>query len=435
MDAKSNDINRFKAKVNKFSGIISRGLKKPEKKFIQQIIYGIQCCKDVKISNISRCLKESIKLIKTENRLCNHLREHDYTEKVNHEILRLGKEKITDDMVISIDPGEIKKSYAKAMENLCGIYDASEKQKATGYHMCQVTGANLEHNKIVPLYCESYSTNAQGYEGLTKKIIHIITMIIKYIGVNGVWAIDRAGDNNELIGFFAANKLKFVTRLKLNRWLIFNNRKGKQMQTQAERLGNYIDLPFKAKITKIDQGKEIELELQYGITPIRLKDIPAEVFYAVIIKGFGQKPMVLLTNLQVDICNPNEVYAIIERYLTRWKCDECFRYIKQSYNLEDVRLLSYNGIRNMTVFVHAIAYFTSIWIGLDLKMKLMKEKIFILSKRFFGVPSFYNYAIADGIFELLKYTKTGIDKVKTKIGITLNDFQLSLFPELEPEPI
>jgi hypothetical protein len=35
-------------------------------------------------------------------------------------------------------------------------------------------------------------------------------------------------------------------------------------------------------------------------------------------------------------------------------------------------------------------------------MKLMKKKIFILSKRFFGVPSFYNYAIADGIYELLK---------------------------------
>ncbi|MCA1758614.1 MAG: hypothetical protein LC658_02500 [Bacteroidales bacterium] len=318
------------------------------------------------------------------------------------------------------------------MENLCGIYDASQKEKATGYHMCQVTGANLEHNKIVPLYCETYSTKEEGYETLTKKIIGIILLVIKYIGSKGVWAIDRAGDNNELIRFFAEKELKLVTRLKLNRWVIFNNRKGKQMQTQTERLGNYIDLPFKARITKIDQGKETEIELQYGIIPISFKDIPRQSFYAVVIKGFAQKPMILLTNLQVDIKNPNDVYGIIERYLTRWKCDECFRYIKQSYNLEDIRLLSYNGVRNMTVFVHAIAYFTSIWIGLDLKMKLMKEKIFILSKRFFGVPSFYNYAIADGIYELLKYTRTGIENIKTKIGINLESFQLSLFPDLEP---
>lgn len=432
MDANSCDINRFKAKVNKFSGIISKGLKKPEQKFIRQIIYGIQCCKDVKVSNISRCLKESIKLIKTENRLCNHLRDNDFTEKINHEVLRLGKEKITGDMVIAIDPGDIKKPYAKAMENLCGIYDASQKEKATGYHLCQVTGANLEHNKIVPLYSESYSTKEKGYESLTKKIIHIILLVIKYIGSKGVWAIDRAGDNNELISFFCENDLKFVTRLKLNRWVFFYNRKGKQMQTQTIRLGNYIDLPFKARITKIDQGKETQIELQYGITQVSFKDIPGKSFHAVVIKGFGEKPMILLTNLQVDINNPNDVYAVVERYLTRWKCDECFRYIKQSYNLEDVRLLSYNGVRNMTVMVHAIAYFTSIWIGLDLKMKLMKEKIFILSKRFFGVPSFYNYAIADGIYELLKYTRTGIDNIKTKIGINLDRFQLSLFPEFEP---
>jgi hypothetical protein len=432
MDANFCDINRFKAKVNKFSGIISREMKKPEKKFIRQIIYGIQCCKDVKISNISRCLKESIKLIKTENRLCNHLRDNDFTEKINHEVLRLGKEKITNEMVIAIDPGDIKKPYAKAMENLCGIYDASEKEKATGYHLCQVTGANLEHNKIVPLYCESYSTKEQGYESLTKKIIGIILLVIKYIGIKGVWAIDRAGDNNELISFFCEKELKFVTRLKLNRWVFFNNRKGKQMQTQTIRLSNYIDLPFKARITKIDQGKETQIELQYGITQVSFKDIPGKNFYAFVIKGFGEKPMTLLTNLKVDINNPNDVYEVVERYLTRWKCDECFRYIKQSYNLEDVRLLSYNGVRNITVLVHAIAYFTSIWIGLDLKMKLMKEKIFILSKRFFGVPSFYNYAIADGIYELLKYTRTGIDNIKTKIGINLDSFQLSLFPELEP---
>ena len=432
MDANSCDINRFKAKVNKFSGIISRDMKKPEKKFIRQIIYGIQCCKDVKISNISRCLKESIKLIKTENRLCNHLRDNDFTEKINHEVLRLGKEKITNDMVIAIDPGDIKKPYAKAMENLCGIYDASEKEKATGYHLCQVTGANLEHNKIVPLYCESYSTKEKGYESLTKKIICIILLVIKYIGNKGIWAIDRAGDNNELISFFCEKELKFVTRLKLNRWVTFNNRKGKQMQTQTERLSNYIVLPFKARITKIDQGKETQIELQYGITQVSFKDIPGQNLYAVVIKGFGEKPMILLTNLQVDINNPNDVYAVVEKYLTRWKCDECFRYIKQSYNLEDVRLLSYSGVRNMTVLVHAIAYFTSIWIGLDLKMKLMKEKIFILSKRFFCVPSFYNYAIADGIYELLKYTRTGVDNIKTKIGINLDSFQLSLFPELEP---
>lgn len=55
-------------------------------------------------------------------------------------------------------------------------------------------------------------------------------------------------------------------------------------------------------------------------------------------------------------------------------------------------------------------------------------KIFILAKRFFGIPSFYNYAIADGIYELLKKTRAVIANFWGKQG-NIDDFQLVLFPE------
>ena len=80
--------------------------------------------------------------------------------------------------------------------------------------------------------------------------------------------------------------------------------------------------------------------------------------------------------------------------------------------MEDFRVLGYTSIRNITVFVHAIAYFTSIYLGISLKLKIMVQKIFILSKIFFKVSLFYNYAMADGIFELLKHSKQGITEFK-----------------------
>lgn len=110
--------------------------------------------------------------------------------------------------------------------------------------------------------------------------------------------------------------------------------------------------------------------------------------------------MILLTNKEPATKEPKDVSRIVEIYLTRWKCDECFRYIKQAYHLEDIRVRSYNGIRNLTAIVHAIAYFTSIYMGMNLKLKLMVQKVFILSKRFFGISSFFHYAMFDGIFEL-----------------------------------
>ena len=83
------------------------------------------------------------------------------------------------------------KPYAKDMENLCGIYDRSEGKSATGYHLIQVTGANLEHYKIVPMYCEVYSTLEEGYEVQTKKITKIIDKVVEHTETKGTWTIDR----------------------------------------------------------------------------------------------------------------------------------------------------------------------------------------------------------------------------------------------------
>ncbi len=73
------------------------------------------------------------------------------------------------------------------------------------------------------------------------------------------------------------------------------------------------------------------------------------------------------------------------------------------------------------VLVLAVSYFAAVYLGQNLKLKILVERIFLVSKRFFGVPSFFNYAIADGLYNLLFPDKTGL---KTKRGDT-KDFQLS----------
>jgi hypothetical protein len=430
MDANSCTISRFKAQANKFSGIISKGLSAAKQKLLKQLIYGIQASKDVKLSNISRALKEDIPLIKTEDRLSRNLNDEDFTEHINEQILRLGDDKIDDSMVIAIDPGDIMKPYAKAMEKLCGIWDGSEGEKAKGYHLCQVTAANLEHNKIVPLYCETYSSKEEGYTDSTDKVIKIINTVVQSISVKGTWAIDRMGDNDDIIKCFIGKKLQFVTRLKLNRWLCMYNKNGGKIMMQTQRMDRHMHLNHKAQITKIDDGKETVIHINFGVTKVSLNDKEDMQYYAVVIKGFGEHPMILLTNKEVNIHDSKSIYQIVEIYLTRWKCDECYRYIKQSYNLEDVRVRSYTSIRNVTVIVHAIAYFTSIYMGMNLKLKIMVQKIFILSKRFFGIPTFFNYAMSDGIFELLKKSTTGIEIMFVgKTGIRSDQIQLDLFPD------
>ncbi len=64
---------KIRDQIRKFLGIFSPHFSKPKQKFIEQMIFGIQASKDVKLSNISRALDESIQLKKTEERLSRHL--------------------------------------------------------------------------------------------------------------------------------------------------------------------------------------------------------------------------------------------------------------------------------------------------------------------------------------------------------------------------
>ena len=221
MDTNSTTVNRFKMQVNKFSGILAKKFSKTKKRFLKEMLYGIQASKDIKLSNVARALQEQIPLIKTEDRLSRNLNQEDLTSDINGEILRLSKDKIDKDIVIAIDPGEIMKPYARSMEKLCAIYDGSEKKPAQGYNLCQVTAANLQQNKLVPLYNEVFSSEEEGYVDKTEKVKGIISRVAQIIGKSGTWAMDREGDDIGMIEHFEKEGLEFIIRLKLNRYVHF----------------------------------------------------------------------------------------------------------------------------------------------------------------------------------------------------------------------
>ena len=155
--------NKIKLQISKFSGIISRGLSKPKRRLIRELMYDIQASKDMKLSNIARRLKENIPLIKTEDRLSRNLDDIDFTEQVNDTISRLASNKILNDTVLALDPGEIVKPYAKKKENLCEVRDGSKNEKANGYWLCQVVGSNITDNDAIPLYNIAYLQEAKDF--------------------------------------------------------------------------------------------------------------------------------------------------------------------------------------------------------------------------------------------------------------------------------
>jgi hypothetical protein len=345
-------------------------------------------------------------LIKTEDRLSRNVDDVDFTDGINHQICRLGASRVFDEMVIALDLGDIRKRFATKMQYLGGIYDGSEREVGNGYWLCKCVAADIEHTRVIPLYCEAYSQKARGFLSENAQFFKAIDVVSRHVGSRGIWALDRGGDRDVLFDRFLTtdDPKRFVIRLR-KRDLVHRG-----LKRGCCEMARALPCHFKATLITYEEGRERVRSVWYHALSVKLPGRQERLFM-VVVKGFGQEPMMLLTNCRVNLRVKESIWRIVEIYLTRWKCDESFRYIKQSYNLEDLRVRSYIGIRNMVVLVLAVSYFAAVYLGQNLKLKLLVERIFLVSKRFFGVPSFFNYAIADGLYNLLFPDKRGL-KIK-----------------------
>ena len=401
MEHHSKIAGKIKSQVTRFSHRISGDLKKPTRKLIVQMLYGIQASKDVKLSNIARSLNEQIPLIKTENRLSRNLGRMDLTERINKNLIAEGSKRIQQDTVIGLDLSDVDKPYAQKMEYLALVRDGSTGEtKSNGYWLIDVLGADVEGEDLIPLYGELYSQEARDFRSENRQILNAIDRVMEGIGQKGIWAMDRGADRSRLFKGFLERKIRFVIRLVGERDLILKDgRKANSLKIAWE-----CHCPHQTEVKIEKEGETKKKLISLGHIGVTLPFDEQELFL-VVVKGFGEKPMLLLTNVNVRSLG---VMRILEIYLTRWKCEESYRFIKQAYNLEDVRVLRYTALRNMMVLVQAAFYFISVELGKKLKLNILLKKIFEKAKRFFEIPEFRQYAIADGIHKILFSSQMGI---------------------------
>ena len=105
----------FWARVGK-KGELSSGLTKPARRFVAEVIYGIQARQSVLLSEIGRSLNETIALKKTETRLSNELRRVGLGDHLMENLLSVARKRISEDTLLILDPSDITKQYARSME-------------------------------------------------------------------------------------------------------------------------------------------------------------------------------------------------------------------------------------------------------------------------------------------------------------------------------
>jgi hypothetical protein len=163
---------------------------------------------------------------------------------------------------------------------------------------------------------------------------------------------------------------------------------------------------FVEYVAKEESDQERPLRLEVGYRKVRLPGRREELTL-VVVKGFGWEPLMLLTNLLIKRSRKS-LWHVVAAYMSRWRVEETIRFLKQSYQLEDIRLRTYVRLQNMMALVIAVAYFTSIYLGVRLKLRVLARHVLRADRRVFGIPDFRLYALADGIKPFLFSQSKGL---------------------------
>ena len=356
----------------------------------------MQAAREVKVSEIARALGEERSVLSTEIRLCRRLADEDLTASINRRIAWEGAGEVNETTVLALDLGDLRKRYAKRMEHLAQVRDGSTGEIAQGYWLCEVLAAHPYGEKITPLYGELYAASAEGFKSENEQIFRAMETVSEATDGRGVYAIDRGGDRWEILNFLLKRGLNFVIRQRGDRHLLMST--GRKRRVSAVPYWSRAREKHTVRIER--HGDRERLTLTLRVFPTRLPKAPGTPLWLVSIQGFGAKPILLLTNVAPPEGRSHAQW-IADIYLTRWKCEEAYRFLKQAYHLEDVRVRSYTALRNLYVLAHAVFYFISRVLGGKARLNLLFKKVCEKAKRFYEVASFYQYAVADGIHRLL----------------------------------
>lgn len=388
---------KTKAQLGIFLGKVFPHFSKPKTKFLYDMLYGIQASGDTQLSSVMRSITDvSDMRHAVEKRLSRNLAAEGLADDVGSAVLEAGAKSVREDSLILVDPTEICKEYGFHMEYVSMVRDASRSSKegrdvlVHGYHGCMAVACRPGARKTVPLALKLWSSRAPGHKSENDEVIGIVDAIMGATNGRGTIVYDRGGDRPAFYEHFIDDNRRFVIRMSGRTLLSWGS------LHDTEWLASQCQMSFRHHVEFDSHGKDCRVPISFGALPVRLPTRPEKTLHMVVVRGFGQKPMMLLTSLPVPHTFEG-VWRIVESYLTRWRIEETIRFVKQSYRFENLRVLSYRAIRNMASVVLAATYFATAWIGRHVKHEVLAEHLERLSRRLSEIPEFANYAIADGI--------------------------------------
>ena len=343
------NLNRFQlsgeivSELEAFTQILGADpdIPKPTQRFLRETLYGMLKAQSVVVSQIAQKLPGSQPVLHRLQRLSYQLGNSRWDPlSCESSYLQWAQREINAETVLCADMGDISKKYAKCMPELSPVWDGSDKTvKRAGYFLAEIEAVRSD-GRHVPLYLETLSSRKASYVSQNHQMDLAIDFVISHIGTQGVWVMDRGFDDEKRFKFMDERQLSWVIRVRGKRHA---QRAGlPYLKSQAI---SELAACMRPSVTFSMRGAGKTRVLRAASMRIELKDRPDAGYSLVAVWTRRKNPWYLLTNLPASTAH--QIQRIVRAYATRWGVEDAARVIKQCFDLENIRLLTFQGIRKM----------------------------------------------------------------------------------------
>lgn len=335
---------------------------KPRKRLLKDVLWGIWMSSTVKLSRIIKYIEDGCRGLKhREKRLSRELGSEQWkTEELIESHLRRSAALIDEETILALDISDIAKGDGRHFEYLTRVQDGSTGRLSDGYWFVTIS-AIRQKGKQMPLYLMPFSPRAPGFKSQNREIGQAVEKVVAAVGRKGLWVMDRGFDSELIFQHLTSLELHFLIRVFRSRTLVAEG----NLSEVAERM----ELPYEqetvVKRLHGTQRRKEKVRVRYGFRPIQLPEqwnpytrrreglqLTLLVLEGIAVRG---ERTYFVTSEQVQ--TPERCLYLLKQYVKRWGCEDAIRFLKQEFELEDIRVLKFKRIERLALFAMLVFAF------------------------------------------------------------------------------
>lgn len=348
------------SRVGRFcSGILSEVADQYRKKFIPKVMAGVTKAGTLVAAQIARATqKEGETMPGAWKSIRRQLRSKLWDkreEAINREFARQQARWVDARTVIAVDLSDLSKKYARKMQHLGWVRDASESSRRKtevierGYWVFEGYTFGWDDRTPIPLVNFAYSLEEGRFVSENAALEYGLRQIHRATGGQGVITMDRRADAAFVLELLESLGIAFCVRLQKSRTV--QDEDGRDLGTVAE-VGRRLQPQGTLRLKRRKGSRTLKIDVQYRYRRVYLGSLKRPV-YLVAAKGNFEHAdksdtegwWYLLTT--EPILTPADAERVLGWYRLRWKAEEAIEFVKRELGLERVRLLNFRAIRRL----------------------------------------------------------------------------------------